>query len=335
MHNNVFVVAEIGQAHDGSVGILHSYIDAIASTGVNAIKFQVHIADAESSIYEPFRVPFSRVDKTRIDYWRRMELTESQWIEVKEHCELEGVEFLCSPFSIEAIEMLERIGVKRYKIASGEVNNHLLLESLAMCQKPLVLSSGMSSLNEIERALEVISRYHKMYALLQCTTKYPTAPEDIGLNVIDELKALFDCPVGLSDHSGSIFPSIAAVARGADIIEVHAVFDKRMFGPDTVASLTIDELKKCIEGIRFTSTMLSSRVDKSSNVEFAGLKNIFEKSLAVRKDLPKGHFLTLKDLETKKPTGHGIPASEFKRVIGKKLVKSINKYSFLKETDIE
>ena len=114
--NNVEIIAEIGQAHDGSLGILHSFIDAIASTGVDAVKFQVHIADAESSVEEPFRVKFSYQDKSRYDYWKRMELSIDQWIEVKSHCEEKNVEFLASPFSCAAVELLEKIKVKRYKI---------------------------------------------------------------------------------------------------------------------------------------------------------------------------------------------------------------------------
>ncbi len=145
MIKNIYTIAEIGQAHEGSLGILHSYIDALSSTGVSAIKFQMHIAEAESSEYEPFRVKFSYEDATRFDYWKRMEFTLEQWKGIKKHCDEVGLEFLCSPFSNLAVDWLEEIGVNRYKIGSGEVNNFLLLEKIAQTKKPIILSSGMSS----------------------------------------------------------------------------------------------------------------------------------------------------------------------------------------------
>ena len=123
----MYIIAEIGQAHEGSLGIAHSYIDALSETGVNAIKWQMHIAEAESSSEEPFRVKFSYEDKRRIDYWKRMEFTLDQWRGIKEHCEDRGMEFICSPFSNAAVEALEQLGVSKYKIGSGEVNNFLLL----------------------------------------------------------------------------------------------------------------------------------------------------------------------------------------------------------------
>ena len=140
------IIAEIAQAHDGSVGILHSYIEALATTGVDAVKFQTHIAEAESSEFETFRIPFSYVDKTRFDYWQRMELTCDQWIEVREHCHKAGMKFISSPFSCKAVDLLEEAGVDSYKIGSGEVNNHLLLEKIGLTGKPVILSSGMSNL---------------------------------------------------------------------------------------------------------------------------------------------------------------------------------------------
>ena len=147
-NNKSFLIAEIGQAHDGSLGILHSYIDAVATTGVDAIKFQTHIAEAESSAAEPFRVNFSYEDATRYDYWHRMSFTKAQWIEIKKHCEEVGLEFMSSPFSQSAVDLLEEIDVKRYKIGSGEVNNFLMLEKIAKTGKPIILSSGMSSFVE-------------------------------------------------------------------------------------------------------------------------------------------------------------------------------------------
>jgi N,N'-diacetyllegionaminate synthase len=147
------IIAEIAQAHDGSLETCHAYIDALATTGVDAIKFQTHIAEAESSIHEPFRVKFSKQDATRMDYWRRMEFSEEQWHGLKTHCDAVGLEFISSPFSNAAVDMLERVEVKRYKIGSGEVTNFLMLQKIAQTGKPILLSSGMSSFEEFDLTL--------------------------------------------------------------------------------------------------------------------------------------------------------------------------------------
>lgn len=330
----VFTIAEIGQAHEGSLGILHSYIDALATTGVDAIKFQTHIAEAESSIYEPFRVNFSYEDKTRFDYWKRMSFSLKQWQGIKEHCDESGLEFLSSPFSLAAVDLLEEVGVKKYKIGSGEVNNFLMLDKIAETGKPIILSSGMSSLSELDKTIDFLKSYKSPLSVLQCTTRYPTTPKDIGLNVIQELKNRYNISVGLSDHSGTIWPSLGAVALGAEILEFHVVFDKKMFGPDSSSSLTIRQIERLVEGVRFLKECLSSPIDKSDNAQFSGLKNIFEKSLAVNKDLPSGHIITRGDLETKKPAGYGISASEFEVVLGKTLKTPLKKFDFLVESNL-
>ncbi|MGV3538245.1 MAG: N-acetylneuraminate synthase family protein [Rufibacter sp.] len=336
MHSNsVEVIVEIAQAHEGSLGILHSYIDAVAETGANVIKFQTHIAEAESSEFEPFRVNFSYVDKTRIDYWKRMEFTEEQWVGIKEHCDQVGLEFMSSPFSVAAVELLERLNVKRYKIASGETSNYLMLERIGRTGKPVILSSGMSSFQEVAETFEFFKSFGNQLSILQCTTAYPVKPEAIGLNVISELQGKFKVPVGLSDHSGTIFPSLAAVTLGATILEIHATFHKKIFGPDTKASLTMEELKTLVEGVKFIQTAQANPVVKDSNEQFTEVKKIFGKSLAVNKDLSAGHILTIDDLESKKPLGYGIPARDFKLVLGKKLNKDLKKYSFLNEVDLQ
>ncbi len=299
------------------------------------IKFQTHIAEAESSLQEPFRVKFSYEDETRFDYWKRMEFTISQWEEIKNHCELVGLEFMSSPFSLAAVDLLENLNVNRYKIASGEINNLLMLEKIARTGKPIILSSGMSSFSELEKTIEFLKPFGNELSIMQCTTAYPTAPEQVGLNVIKLMQEKFRLMTGLSDHSGTIFPSLAAVTLGASLIEVHAVFHKKIFGPDTIASLTIEELTELVKGVRFISKAIDNPIDKNENGQFVELKKIFEKTLAVNKNLTVGHILTQDDLESKKPTNCGLPVSDFKRVIGRKLKKSLNRYDFLKKEDLE
>ncbi len=329
------IVAEVAQAHDGSLGILHSYIDALAGTGVDAVKFQTHIAEAESSAFEPFRVPFSYIDKTRYDYWKRMEFTAEQWLEIKKHCEDKKLEFLSSPFSVKAVELLESLNVNRYKIASGEVSNLLLLERIARTGKPVILSSGMSSLTELDTAVDFFKRQSIDVSVLQCTTQYPTPPEALGLNVIKTLQERFNCRIGFSDHSGTTQASVAARVLGAEILEFHAVFDKRMFGPDATSSLTIEEVKTLVDQVRYLERALASPVDKSVATTMTEYKTFFGKSLAVNADFPAGYRLKVEDLESKKPAGKGISAADYRTVIGKELKRPLRKYSFLTYEDLQ
>jgi N,N'-diacetyllegionaminate synthase len=329
-----YIIAEIGQAHEGSLGILYSYINAIALTGVDAVKFQMHIAEAESSQYEPFRIQFSLEDKTRFDYWKRMGFSLAQWKEIKHHCESLGLDFICSPFSNLAVDWLEEIEVKYYKIGSGEVNNFLILEKIAQTGKPVILSSGMSSYTELDQTVNFLKERNVSFSILQCTTAYPTQPEQYGLNVIQELKKRYDVPVGFSDHSAKKEACIAATALGASILEFHVVFDRQLFGPDAKASLTMPEVKELVMAVRTIAIALAHPMDKNDIADIAPLKQIFEKSLAINKDLPKNHILSFEDLEAKKPKGFGILASKYQDIIGRSIKTDMKQWDFLNEADL-
>lgn len=329
------LIAEIAQAHDGSLGVLHSYIDALAETGVGTIKFQTHIAAAESSEHEHFRVNFSYVDKTRFDYWKRMEFTREQWHGIKKHCDERGLEMLSSPFSIAAVNLLEEIGVKRYKVGSGEITNLLLLDRLAKTGKEVILSSGMSDWAELDRAVNFLRQRNSPVSILQCTTAYPTPPEAWGLQGIAQMKNRYPgMRIGYSDHSGTPVACLAAAALGAEILEFHAVFDHRMFGPDARASLTIDQIKELVKGVKAIEAGLARQDLKEDSSAFDTLKIMFGKSLAVNKALPVGHALRLEDLESKKPGNQGIAAGDFEKILGLKLVKALKEWDFINWSDL-
>tara|TARA_R110002050_G_scaffold188521_3_gene322979 strand:+ start:504 stop:1526 length:1023 start_codon:yes stop_codon:yes gene_type:complete len=331
----ILIIAEIAQAHQGSFDRALAYIDAVSKTGVDAVKFQVHIAEAESSIHEPFRIKIAGGDKTRLDYWKRMEFSLDQWKAIKRRCEERGVEFMASPFSNAAVDLLEKLGVLRYKIGSGEVNNFLMLEKIAETKKPIILSSGMSSFNELDETVAFLKKRDCYFSILQCTTSYPTHPENYGLNVIGELKNRYHVPVGFSDHSGKIESCIAAVALGAEILEFHVVFDRNNdTGPDASSSLEMDEITQLVVSVKNISKAIHNPRDKTDTSSFSELKSIFEKSLAVNKPLNKNHTLTFDDLESKKPKGFGINASDFEKVIGKKLSRNMEQWDFLTEGDL-
>ncbi|MEO0046841.1 MAG: hypothetical protein RL705_2032 [Bacteroidota bacterium] len=334
MNQKPYLIAEIAQAHEGSLGILHSYIDAVAKTGVQAIKFQMHIAEAESSIHEPFRIKFSKEDATRFDYWKRMEFTLEQWKGIKQHCDEVGLDFICSPFSNLAVDWLEEVGVHTYKIGSGEVNNFLLLEKITQTGKPIIISSGMSSFAELDKTVDFLKTKKANFSILQCTTAYPTKPEQYGLNVLAELKERYNVPIGFSDHSAKIATGIAAVALGAEILEFHVVFNRSMFGPDAIASLTMEETKQLVEAVNEIHWAQNNPINKNNNDSFTELKSIFEKSLAINKNLPQGHVLTFADLESKKPKGYGISAADFEKVIGRQLAVNKSQWDFLNEEDL-
>ncbi len=330
-----FVIAEIGQAHDGSLGILHSLVDAVAATGVDAIKFQVHLADAESSSLEPFRVRFSPVDATRYDYWRRMELPLAEWCRLKERCDTLGVEFLATPFSNAAADLLEQVGVFRYKVGSGDIANPLLLERIARTGKEVILSTGLGSIEELDASTAFLEERGNPYAVLQCSTRYPTAAEDVGLAWLAEFRERYGCPVGLSDHSGTIYAGLGAVALGATVVEAHVTFDRRMFGPDAKASLTVDEFSHMVEGIRFLEKARASGLGKALDDGKRELRRTFGKALAVNRDLPAGHVLSFEDLEGKKPADAGIAVGDLRQVIGRTLILSKKCWDFLKQSDLK
>jgi len=247
-----------------------------------------------------------------------MEFTEEQWAGLKAHAEERGLLFLSSPFSVEAAEMLERLGMKAWKVASGEVSNPVLFDYLIGTGKPILLSTGMSPLEEIDAA---VKRIQTPLAVMQCTTAYPCPPERLGLNMIPFFRERYGCAVGLSDHSGTIYPGLAAVTLGAEVLEVHVTLSREAFGPDVPASLTTAELRQLVEGVRFLQRALP--VDKDAMaVEMEPLRQMFTKSVVARFDLPEGTVLAPEHLAAKKPGG-GIPASRMAELIGGRLRRAV------------
>ena len=332
--NRCCVVAEVALAHDGSLGLAHAFIDAVARANVNAVKFQTHIADAESTPREPWRVHFSYQDATRQEYWRRTAFTESQWRGLADHAADRGLHFLSSPFSVEAFELLDRVGVSAWKLASGELTNVPLLERVARNGRLVLLSSGMSTLQELDRAVEICRTGGASIAVMQATSAYPCPPERLGLNVIDMLRRRYGCPIGLSDHSGSIYAGIAAAVLGASIVEVHVTFSRDMFGPDVAASLTIEELRDLVNGIRFVERALANPVDKDALApEFEDMRRLFGKSVVARRDLPAGTVLSADDLATKKPGGD-LPPARLPSLIGRTLSRAVARDEPLRDSDL-
>lgn len=317
------IIAEVAQTHDGSLGQAHAFIDAIAEAGADAVKFQTHIASAESTPDEPFRVPFSRQDPSRYQYWERMEFSHDQWQGLADHSLDKGLYFLSSPFSNEAIDMLEAVGMPAWKIASGEVGNRPLLEKIVDTGKPVIFSSGLSSFTELDAAVELARSAAVPYAVMQTTTQYPTPPQKVGLNIVTSMRARYECTVGLSDHSGTIYPGLAAFTLGARILEVHVALSRYMFGPDVCASVTVEELAQLVKGVRFLEQSMQHPVDKDRVVnELGELKRMFGRSAVPTRDIPSGTILTAGDLIAKKP-GSGIPGNQIPLLYGKRTKRAL------------
>jgi N-acetylneuraminate synthase len=328
------LIGEVAQAHDGSLGLAHAFVDAIASAGADAVKFQTHIAHAESTPEEPWRVQFSSQDESRFAYWRRMEFTEDQWQELRRHADERALLFLSSPFSVEAVALLERVGVAAWKIPSGEVGNAPLLDAVLGSRLPVLLSTGMSGLAEIDAAVERVRRRGNPLAVLQCTSAYPCSPEQVGLNLLGVLRQRYGCPVGLSDHSGAVYPGLAAATLGAKVVEVHVTLSREMFGPDVTSSVTTDEFRQLVEGVRWIERMLASPLDKDAMAtELLPLRRLFTKSVVARIDLPAGTVLRAEHLAAKKP-GHGIPAARLPALIGTRLVRDVRADQRLDPSDL-
>ena len=330
-----YVIAEVSQNHDGSLRQAHAFIDAVATTGADAIKFQTHIAEEESSEFEPFRVKFSYEDNTRYDYWKRMEFTSEQWAGLYKHANEVGLEFLSSPFSYKALKLLNNIGVEAWKFGAGEVFNEELIDAAIGTRKPIFISTGLSTYDDIEKIVEKVKRAGNHLILFQCVTAYPSRADMIDISLVSDFKERYECIVGISDHSSTVFPALSAVTLGAKAIEVHVTLSQYMFGPDVKASVSIDGLSEIVVGSRFITDMLNCHTDLSVMDESrVKLKETFSKSLFAYYDIEKGEKVTGESIVAKKP-GIGISSDCKNEVVGKTATRFISKGELLKMEDFE
>lgn len=331
MAEKVLIIAEVGSVHDGSFGNAQRLIDVAAKCGADAVKFQTHIAAAETLRDAPMPPYFA--GEPRYEYFERTAFSLEQWQALKARCEESDVEFLSSPFSIEAVELLKEVGVTRYKVPSGEVTNLPLLKVIAQMGKPILLSSGMSSWAELDEAVNTILACHNQLTVLQCTTEYPCPYEQVGLNVMLKMRERYKLPVGLSDHTLTNYAAFTAVVLGASVIEKHFTFSRHMYGSDAKHSLEPTEFTDLVRGIRAIETMLGSKVDKDDVARFVTMKATFEKSVVSLVDIPEGTLIAKSMIGIKKP-GTGIPAKRFGEIVGKRARRRIPKDALIREEDL-
>ncbi len=308
-----YIIAEAGSVHDGSFGNAMCLIDLAAKVGADAIKFQTHLPAAETLRDAPMPPYFK--GEPRFEYFARTGFTPEQWAQLAAHAKSCDIDFLSSPFSIEAVDLLERVGVSRYKIPSGEVSNLPMLDAVARTGKPVLLSSGMSSWNELDAAVRTVRAHHDRLCVMQCTTAYPCPPEKVGLNVLGEIRARWGCEVGYSDHTLENNACLAAVALGATVVEKHLTFSRAMYGSDARHSAEPLQFAALVRGVREINAILAHPVSKDDLSDVQEMKAIFEKSVVSVRHIAKGTTITPDMVAVKKP-GTGIPAAKLDLVIG-------------------
>ncbi|MGC8802355.1 MAG: N-acetylneuraminate synthase, partial [Bacteroidales bacterium] len=250
------IIAEAGVNHNGSLELAMKMVDVAAEAGVDYIKFQTFTGEKVISRYAPkaqYQIQQTGNDESQLDMVKKLELSESEHVELVRYCEKKGVKFLSTPFDLDSIDLLVRLGLHTIKIPSGEITNLPYLRKIGALKKHLIVSTGMATLGEVEKAIEILTRAgteRTNISLLHCTTEYPAPIEEVNLRAILTLQQAFQLPVGYSDHTPGIEVAIAAVALGACIIEKHFTLDKNMPGPDHKASLEPNELKQLVVAIR-------------------------------------------------------------------------------------
>jgi N-acetylneuraminate synthase len=329
--NGVNIIAEVGSVHDGSFGNAHKLIDLAAACGADAVKFQTHIAAAETLKNAPMPSYFK--GEPRFDYFERTGFSLAQWRSLKARCDETGIKFISSPFSVEAVHLLEQVGVDSYKIPSGEVTNLPMLDVIGQKRKQVLLSSGMSNWAELDAAVKVILKYHNDIVVLQCTSAYPTPDERVGLNVIGEMAARWKLPVGYSDHTLDNYAAFAAVALGAVVIEKHLTFSRSMYGSDAANAAEPAQFRDLVAGVRATAVMRDSSVDKDDLKSLRDMKRIFEKSVVSAVAIQAGTVLKRDMLAIRKP-GDGIPAAQIDTLIGRKAKRDIAAEQLLRDGDL-
>jgi len=322
--NEPFVIAEVGINARNDVELAKRFIEVAAKAGADAVKFQIHLPDDEMVVNEMDRIGASEV----YDVVSDSSFSKDGHQALKEHCEEYGVEYLSTPFSVEAVDWLEDLDVSAIKIGSGELTNYHLLSRAADIDVPLLVSTGMSDYDTIADTVGFLRKEGAEFSLLYCVSEYPTDPDDFHLNTIDEMKSRYDVPVGFSDHSTGVEASVIAMARGADFVEKHFTIDRCLPGPDQEVSIEpkeLDTLTDYASLVHETAGREKFRTDEEADVqEWA------RHSIVVQRDVESGQELTEDDLTTKRP-GTGIPAKQFYDVIGKTINEDVSAGTILKK----
>jgi len=324
------VIAEIGINHEGDIAKAKQMVDDAARAGAECVKFQIHVIEDEMAPIAKTTIP-GNADVSIWEIMERCALTEEEDRELQAYTESKGMLYLATPFSRAAADQLERMGVYAYKIGSGECNNYPLIEHIANFGKPIILSTGMNDLDSIVKGVAIMEKADVAYALLHCTSMYPTPYERVRLEAITELKERFNAPVGLSDHSLGIYTCLGAVSLGACILEKHFTSDKSWPGPDVSISIDPEELQELNLGARAIQQARAGSKgilpEEQPTIDFA-----YASAVAI-KEIKQGEVFTKENLWVKRP-GLGIPAEKFWDILDKTAAQDIAKDELIKPGDI-
>lgn len=315
---SVYIIAEAGVNHNGNIKTAKMMVDAAKDAGADCIKFQTFKSEnivsrrADKAVYQKKN---TSAEETQLDMLKRLELSHAEFIELHNYCKNKEIEFLSTAFDLESVDFLNSLGMKDWKIPSGDVTNLPYLIKIAKLKKHVILSTGMCEMDEIANTIEVLIKYgtHNI-TLLHCTTEYPTPYEDVNLFAMNTLRNKFNLAVGYSDHTRGIEVPIAAVALGASVIEKHFTLDKTLEGPDHKASLEPAELKTMVSSIRNIEKSLGDGIKKPASSEIKNI-SIARKSIISKCPIKKGDVFTDDNITTKRP-GNGISPMQWFQVLG-------------------
>lgn len=334
--DKVFIIAEVGVNHNGDMEMAFKLIDIAVESGADAVKFQNFKAEylvKRTLPQETYQKINYRTDESQFEMLKKYELTKEDTINLKKYAEQRGIEFISTPYDKYSTDLLEGLEVDIYKIGSGEITDIPFLEHVARKNKTVILSTGASTMDEVEKAVLVITKVNKDLILLHCTSCYPTKLEDVNLNAMKTLMKTFDYPIGLSDHTTGINVSIAAVAMGAKVIERHFTLDKNLPGPDHKASLEPKQLKDMVKAIREVEIAFGSYEKKPCSAEAETIR-MGRRSILTKTKIKKGQIITEDMLITKRPAT-GITPKKFPEIVGKKAKHDLEEDYILSFDDIE
>jgi N,N'-diacetyllegionaminate synthase len=332
----VFVIAEAGVNHNGDPALAHRLVEVAAVAGADAVKFQTFRTEALVSRHAPkapYQVETTGAGESQLEMLRRLELSRAEFVALAETCRRRGILFLSSAFDEASADDLEALGVAAFKTGSGELTNLPLLRHLAAKRRPLIVSTGMATLDEVEVAVAAVREHGTPLALLHCVSAYPAPPEESNLRAMDTLRARFACPVGFSDHAPGLTVSVAAVARGATIIEKHFTVDRSLPGPDHRASLDPGELTALVAAIRQVESALGDG-DKRPTAAELPTRRVARKSLVAAGPLRRGDTLGRASVAVKRP-GTGIPPGELEQALGRRLRRDVEADEVIEWTMLE
>ena len=316
--DKVFVIAEAGVNHNGDIKIAKQLIDAASAAKADAVKFQTFKTEnlvCKTAKKAEYQLEITDKSETQFEMLKKLELTEQMHKELMQYCDKKKIMFLSTPFDIESIKLLSDLGMQIFKIPSGEITNLPYLREIARQQKKVILSTGMSNLDEVKAAVDVLKNNESNdITLLHCNTQYPTPVSDVNLLAMVKMQEELGLPVGYSDHTQGIEIPIAAVALGATVIEKHFTLDKNMEGPDHKASLEPHELKQMVDGLRKIECALGYGIKQVSESEKANV-SVVRKSIVAAVNIKNGEKFTEKNLTTKRP-GNGISPMRWDEVVG-------------------